>query len=250
MLKKKNKNIDAIILCAGRGKRMRYETKYKAKPLIKIQNKALLEINLKKLSLYGINNCIINTSYKHNTIYKFIKNFSYKNKYPKITSSFEKNRLETGGGIKNALKYFKGNNILAINGDSLLTSNPYDSPIRKLCSNFDYNKMDILLLLIPKSSAIGYSGNGDYIKTNKKKSCVIKRGRGKNSLVFTGWQIIKKELFKSIKLNNFSLNVLYDTAENNNTLYGITHTGEFLHISNPKSYLQVASFVNKNNVKL
>ena len=37
MIKKVNKNIDAIILCAGRGKRMRYETKYKAKHLIKIQ---------------------------------------------------------------------------------------------------------------------------------------------------------------------------------------------------------------------
>lgn len=246
----KKKNIDAIILCAGLGKRMRYETKYKAKPLIKIQNKTLLEINLKKLSVHGIKNCIINTSYKHYTVYKFIKRFSYKNKYPRITSSFEKNRLETGGGIKYALKYFKSNIILAINGDSLLTNNPYDSPINKLCSNFDYNKMDILLLLTPKSSVIGYSGTGDFIKTSKESSCVIKRSKGKNSLVFTGWQIVKKELFESIKLNKFSLNVLYDIAEKRNTLYGINHTGEFLHMSNPKSYLQVESFLNKNKVKL
>ena len=250
MLKKKNKNIDAVILCAGRGKRMRYKTKYKAKPLIKIQNKALLEINLKKLSVYGIKNCVINTSYKYNTIYKFIKNFSYKNKYPKITSSFEKNRLETGGGIKNALKHFQSDSILAINGDSLLTNNLYDNPIKNLCSNFEYNKMDILLLLIPKSSVVGYSGNGDFIKTSKKNSCVIKRSRDKNSLVFTGWQIVKKELFEGINLNNFSLNVLYDIAEKNSTLYGITHKGEFLHMSNPKSYLQVENFLNKNNVKL
>jgi len=250
IFKKKNKNIDAIILCAGRGKRMRYETKYKAKPLIKIQNKALLEINLKKLSVYGIKNCVINTSYKHNTVYKFIKNFSYKNKYPKISFSFEKNRLETGGGIKNALKYFNSDSILAINGDSLLTNNPYDNPIKKLCSNFDYNKMDILLLLIPKSSVVGYSGNGDFVKTTKKNSCVIKRSGDKNSLVFTGWQIVKKELFEHINLNNFSLNVLYDIAEKKNKLYGITHAGEFLHMSNPKSYLQVENFLNKNNVKL
>ena len=120
----------------------------------------------------------------------------------------------------------------------------------KLCSNFDYNKMDALLLLIPKSSVIGYSGNGDFIKTSKKVSSVIKRSTDKNSLVFTGWQIVKKELFESINLNSFSLNVLYDIAEKNNKLFGLNHTGKFLHMSNPKSYLQVESFLNKNNVKL
>ena len=87
-------------------------------------------------------------------------------------------------------------------------------------------------------------------KLLKKKSCVIKRSRDKNGLVFTGWQIIKKELFEGINLNNFSLNVLYDIAEKNSTLYGITHKGEFLHMSNPKSYLQVENFLNTNNVKL
>ena len=36
-LEKKN-NVKTMILCAGRGQRMRYKTKYIAKPLIKLQN--------------------------------------------------------------------------------------------------------------------------------------------------------------------------------------------------------------------
>ena len=73
MLKKKINDIDAMILSAGRGKRMSYNTKYKAKPLISIHNRTLLEINLMSLSLSGIKKCVINTSYKHRTILKFIK---------------------------------------------------------------------------------------------------------------------------------------------------------------------------------
>ena len=47
--KKLSKVIETIILCAGRGKRMRYKTNYSAKPLIKIRNKPILEINLNYL---------------------------------------------------------------------------------------------------------------------------------------------------------------------------------------------------------
>ena len=39
----KNNNVNTMILCAGRGQRMRYKTKYIAKPLIKIQNQPILE---------------------------------------------------------------------------------------------------------------------------------------------------------------------------------------------------------------
>ena len=66
---KKNNNINTMILCAGRGQRMRYKTKYIAKPLIKIQNKTILKTNIKYLSSIGVKNCIINNSYKYSKIY-------------------------------------------------------------------------------------------------------------------------------------------------------------------------------------
>ena len=112
---KKKYLIDTMILCAGRGKRMRYKTQYIAKPLIKIQNKPILNTNLQYLAKLGIKDCIINSSYKYRTIQKFIKDYSYKNPYPKIHSSYEEERLETGGGVKKIVHMFnKKNNIVIL----------------------------------------------------------------------------------------------------------------------------------------
>ncbi len=62
-----------MILCAGRGQRMRYKTKYIAKPLIKIQNQPILKTNINYLSSIGIKNCIINNSYKYLTIQNLLE---------------------------------------------------------------------------------------------------------------------------------------------------------------------------------
>ena len=47
--KNKIKDIEAMIFAAGKGKRMRYMTKYQAKPLIKFNNTSVLETNIKKI---------------------------------------------------------------------------------------------------------------------------------------------------------------------------------------------------------
>ena len=147
-----------MILCAGRGQRMRYKTKYIAKPLIKIQNRPILKTNINYLSSIGIKNCIINNSYNYLTIQKFIRNYSYKYTVPKIYSSFEKERLETGGGVKKALPIFNKKKMLIINGDSLLLRKSNSCPVKKLFKNFNSNYMSILLLLAPINKSIGYYG--------------------------------------------------------------------------------------------
>ena len=128
----RNNNVNTMILCAGRGQRMRYKTKYIAKPLIKIQNQPILKTNVNYLSSIGIKSCIINNSYKYLTIQKFIRNYSYKHTIPKMYSSFEKERLETGGGVKKALHIFNKKKMLIINGDSLLLRKSNSCPVKKL----------------------------------------------------------------------------------------------------------------------
>ena len=247
-LEKKN-NVNTMILCAGRGHRMRYKTKYIAKPLIKIRNQPILKTNIIYLSSIGIKNCIINNSYNYLTIQKFIRNYSYKHNIPKMYSSFEKERLETGGGVKKVLPIFNKTKMLIINGDSLLLRKSHSCPVKKLFKNFNSNYMSILLLLAPINKSIGYYGGGDFIvKSNKITSRIErkKKNTSNKSFVFTGWQIINKEIFKDIKKDNFSLNLLYNKAQSQNSLFAITLEGYFLHVSTPKSIIQIERFLNVN----
>ena len=247
-LEKKN-NVNTMILCAGRGHRMRYKTKYIAKPLIKIQNQPILKTNINYLSSIGIKNCIINNSYKYLTIQKFIRNYSYKYTIPKMYSSFEEERLETGGGVKKALPIFNKKKMLIINGDSLLLRKSNSCPVKKLFKNFNSDYMSILLLLAPINRSIGYYGGGDFIVKSNSITSRIERKKSNTSnksYVFTGWQIINKEIFNGINKDNFSLNLLYNKAQNQNSLFAITLEGYFLHVSTPKSIIQIERFLNVN----
>ena len=249
MKKLEKNNINTMILCAGKGKRMRYKTKYIAKPLIKILNQPILKTNINYLSSMGIKNCIVNNSYNYLTIQKFIKNYSYKNTIPKIYSSFERERLETGGGVKKVLPIFNKKKMLIINGDSLLLRRSNSCPVKKLFKNFNSNYMSILLLLAPINKSIGYYGGGDFIVKSNSITSRIERKKnntGNKSLVFTGWQIINKEIFNDIKKDNFSLNLLYNKAQSQNSLFAITLEGYFLHVSTPKSIIQIEKFLNVN----
>ena len=244
---KKNNDVNTMILCAGRGQRMRYKTKYIAKPLIKIQNQPILKTNINYLSSIGIKNCIINNSYRYLTIQKFIKNYSYRHNLPKIYSSFEKERLETGGGVKKALPLFNKKKLLILNGDSLLLRKTNSCPVKKLFKNYNSSKMSILLLLAPINKSIGYHGSGDFISESNSLTYRIKRKKNNTShkgFVFTGWQIINKEIFNDVKKDNFSLNLLYNKAQKQNTLFAITLDGYFLHASTPKSIMQIEKFLN------
>ena len=79
---------------------MRYMTNFKAKPLVEINQECLLDINIKKIASSGISRIIVNASYKHLSIKKSLNNLKLKNKLPKLIVSYEKNLLETGGGLK------------------------------------------------------------------------------------------------------------------------------------------------------
>ena len=86
--KKKINNLDAMLLAAGRGERMRYKTKFLAKPLIKIHENSVLERNIIKIANAGIRKIVVNSSYQHLTIKKFIKNFKSKKKTPRNSCYF------------------------------------------------------------------------------------------------------------------------------------------------------------------
>ena len=107
-----------MILAAGFGKRLNPLTLNIPKPLLKIGGETLLSNTINFLENYGTEEAVINVHYFSDQIIEYVnkKKFNLK-----ITIVNEKEKiLDTGGGILNALKYFK-ESFVCINPDTIWT---------------------------------------------------------------------------------------------------------------------------------
>jgi len=108
--------LKAVILAGGRGKRLRPITDYVPKPLVPIKNIPIIEWQIKYLKNFGIDEIIICTGYKQETIENHL---DVKKIGIKIKFSVEKSPLGTGGAIKKAGKMIDEESFFVINGDIL-----------------------------------------------------------------------------------------------------------------------------------
>lgn len=106
----------AIILAGGRGKRLRPITDYVPKPLVPIRNIPIIEWQIKYLKKFGIDEIIVCTGYKQETIENHL---DVKKTGIKINFSVEKSPLGTGGAIKKAGKMINEKSFFVINGDTI-----------------------------------------------------------------------------------------------------------------------------------
>ena len=69
--------LDCLILCGGKGKRLGELGKKYPKSLLKFNNTTILDKLLKKLSCYRINKITLSCHYKYEYFVKYLKNKSY-----------------------------------------------------------------------------------------------------------------------------------------------------------------------------
>ncbi len=107
--------MQAMILAAGLGTRLRPLTLYLPKPLFPVLNLPLLSRTISQLEELGFRRIVINCFHLAHLIIKEIK--SHKTK-AEITTLLEPFLLGTGGALRNALPYLsKDKPLLVINGD-------------------------------------------------------------------------------------------------------------------------------------
>ena len=107
--------MDAIILAGGKGTRLKPLTDYIPKPLIPINNKPIIERQIRYLRKFGVDQIIICTGYKAGQIKDYLeKKTGFGSK---IRFSIESKPLGTGGAIKKAAKLIRGDSFLVLNGD-------------------------------------------------------------------------------------------------------------------------------------
>lgn len=222
-----DKNItEGFVLAAGRGTRMRHLTEKQAKPMIKVAGKCLIDYSFELLKNAKINDIFVNVCWQKEGIKKHLKKIKNFN----ITISEETTALETGGGIKKALKRMTGNPFVVVNADNILIDNGYKPVIRQMFDCWNDNKHDILLLLTNIKNVSGDTPQrGDY---KIYKDCIC---RNKNSeynqgfdFGYVGIAIIHPRIFKNSPKGKFSLRDLFDKAEASGRLgYALSDRPEF-----------------------
>ena len=225
----------ALILCAGYGKRLNPLTLIKPKPLLKVDKITLLENCINLIKFLGIKKIIINTFYLKEKIENFIriKNFDLD---IKIIDDGEK-ILNTGGGILNMMNSSNETDFLTLNPDTIWNKN-YVEIIQSMEKFYFSHQIKNILLLANKNLSFDKELEGDF---NLLKNIVKKDIQ--NDLIYTGCQIINKNLFDSHFVSDFSISEVWNQLVSKNKLYGYESLESFYHLTN----LEVYKKLLKNN---
>ncbi|MEO3427644.1 nucleotidyltransferase family protein [Pelagibius sp. CAU 1746] len=217
----------AMILAAGLGQRMRPITDSLPKPLIEVRGRAMLDTILDRLEEAGIEKVVVNLHYLGEMIESHLKGRGG----PQIVFSKEEDLLETGGGVTKALPLLGAGPFLVLNGD-VCWLDGLTPALQRLGAAWNEEEMDALLLLHPTCSAFGYEGLGDYFMDPAGR---LRRRLERQiaPFIYAGIQILHPRLFEGAPAGSFSLNKLYDKAQEAERLWGLRHDGEWYHVGTP-----------------
>ncbi len=183
--------IDVVIMAGGRGQRLQPLTDTIPKPLLKVGGKAIMEYNVDRLALYGIDDFWVSVKYLGEQIETYFGDGSNKN--IAINYIWENEALGTIGAVSK-IDNFTQDYILVTNSD-LLTNLDYED----LFIDFIEKDADISVVTIPYQVDIPYAvletQAGD-IKSFKEKPSYTYYSNG-------GIYLIKKTALQYLPKNSF-----------------------------------------------
>ena len=221
----------ALILCAGFGKRLLPLTQSTPKPLLKIGQITLLERTIKLIEKLQIKKIKINTFYLSKEIKKFVDQLNTNLNIQLIEDGNE--ILDTGGGIFNMIKDSSEENFLVFNPDTLWNEN-YDKNISKMVDLYFRKQINNILLVVPKDLSFDKRLKGDFNLINEK----LTKDNNKN-FIYTGCQIINKNIFSKITKKKFSMNEIWNSQLKEARLFAYKSNIEFLHITDLEIYNKI-----------
>ncbi|WP_460272928.1 nucleotidyltransferase family protein [Celeribacter sp. ULVN23_4] len=185
------------------------------KPLIEVAGRPLVDHAIEQLE--GIEHRVANLHYLPEKLEQHLTSVG-------VETIFENDLLETGGGLKNALPLFKEDAIFTMNTDAVWKG-PRAADV--LAAHWQPDKMDALLLVVPKTRAHGHLGRGDF---DISESGQLKRG---TETVYTGVQILKTDPVAKVEQSHFSLNLVWEKLFAAGRIYGVEYEGHWCDVGHP-----------------
>jgi MurNAc alpha-1-phosphate uridylyltransferase len=218
----------ALILCAGFGKRLNPLTLNTPKPLLKLNNVSVLETCISLIESIGVKKIMINTFYLDDQICNFLEKKNFNSEIRIVNDG--KNILDTGGGILNMLNQSDEDNFLVFNPDTVWQKNYFDEIVEMEKFYFS-KKIENILLLVNKNLSFDKNLNGDF----KLQNNLISKNEDKN-LIYTGCQILNKNIFFGHKVQNFSITNIWNELIEKKKLFGFESNIDFLHLTDLNTF--------------
>lgn len=222
----------AMIMAAGLGTRMRPLTENKPKPLVEVAGKTLLDHVLDKARDAGISNVVVNVHYLPEQVEAHLSMHAAD---LNVTISDERDLLmETGGGLVKAESLIAAEPFYCLNSDAIWTEAAEQDSLKRLAQAWDGDRMDGLLLIVPRECAFQHPGKGDFSLDADNR--LVRRGqRDSATYVYTGNQLISHRLLRDAPTGPFSTNILWDRAIAAGRLFGLVHEGDWFDIGSPQA---------------
>ena len=224
----------ALILCAGFGKRLNPLTLKKPKPLLQIKNQTILEDCIDTIIKLRVENIFLNTFYLSKQINDFFKDKNFPVKINIIDDG--RNILDTGGGILNMINYSDSEDFFVFNPDTIWNEN-YVSEINDMQQYYFQNNLNNILLLVNKKLSFDNNLEGDF----NLKDNIINKSTEKN-FIYTGCQILNKNLFNEYDVKNFSVTKIWNRLLTKQQLIGFESTNKFYHLTNLEIFKKLKGF--------
>lgn len=188
--------VDVVIMAGGKGTRLRPLTENTPKPLLEVGDKPILEHNIHRLSLFGIDDFWISVNYLGEQIEEYFGNGNHKNL--NIEYVWEDEPLGTIGSVSK-IDNFIHDYVLVTNSD-ILTNLDYEDFFLR----FKEEEADFAVVTIPYKVDVPYAvletTNG-HVMSFKEKPTYTYYSNG-------GIYLMKRELTDRIPKNSF-----YDTTD-------------------------------------
>lgn len=183
--------VDAVIMAGGEGRRLRPLTENTPKPLLKVGDKAIMEHNVDRLSLYGIDDYWFCVKYLGKQIEDYFGQGEAKNIHIKYV--WETNPLGTIGAVSK-IDDFKHDYVLIANSD-LLTNLDYEN----FFLDFIEKDADFSVVTIPYKVNIPYAvleqENGNIVRFKEKPTYTYYSNGG--------IYLMKREVLELLPRNSF-----------------------------------------------
>lgn len=218
--------IDAVVMAGGRGQRLKPLTDTTPKPLLKIGDKPIIEHNIQRLILFGIDDFWISLNYLGEQIEDYFGNGADKN--ISIQYVWEKKPLGTIGAVS-LINNFTHDYVLITNSD-LLTNLDYEH----FFLDFQKQNADLAVVTIPYKVNVPYAVLETYnghVVSFKEKPTYTYYSNG-------GIYLMKKPLLNLLPENEFfnATDLMEAAIKGGKKVISYPQAGYWLDIGKPEDF--------------